>query len=141
MTNPYGEKKTRTAKKKRTSSRTSRVQYVRKDSFAQVDDECRIANIKQTSSPLTTFAKCIPISVNSLVKDLVNSEAMLGDTSTEKLYNALTINDRLVYAIAALLCTIIILLTIKVLFSRRTGLSDEELRWKYFGLGAMSNRN
>tara|TARA_X000000368_G_C22485451_1_gene473920 strand:- start:106 stop:525 length:420 start_codon:yes stop_codon:yes gene_type:complete len=137
MTNPYGEKKTRTTKKRRTSSRTSRI--VRKDSFAQVDDECRIANIKQTASPLTTFAKCIPISVNSLVKDLVNSEAMLGDTTTEKLYNALTINDRLVYAIAVLLCTIIILLTIKVLFSRQT-LSDEELRWKYFGLGAMSSR-
>ena len=139
MTSSSGRKRThenkrhrhkKTAVAKRTSSRTSRVGEASKDFSARVDDTCRIVNIKQTSCPFATFARCVPLSVNCLLKDMIEHEAMLGDTCTEKLYNALTINDRLVYAIAALLITMIVLLTFKLVFSRRTELPQEYLPWE-----------
>ena len=111
--------------KRRISSRTARLtnKDKDKDSGTRPDDKCSISNIKN-SSDVHEFLKCIPISVKALVNDLLNSDSMPGDTSSERLYNALTINDRLIYAIVTLLGLIIALLLLKLLLGMLFGSSE-----------------
>lgn len=121
--------------KRRISSRTSRFADKDKDKGGgtRPDDKCTISNVKQSSDTFE-FVKCIPISVTSLVKDLLDSASMPGETTSERLYNALTINDRLIYAIVALLGMIVSLLLLKLLLQMLSGPQPRRMHaWGPYG--------
>ena len=96
------------------SSRRSSLTENGSSSFAREDDTCAIAYIQD--EPIR-FLGCIPKSLASFFKDLHTLNEMPGDTTQRKLYNALTINDRVTYITAALVLSIVFLLVIKRLAS------------------------
>lgn len=114
--------KKKSGSKRRVSSRRVRAQP--KDfPDSKTDDACSMKQIKEDPS---RFLGCIPLSLRSLFQDLSNFKEMPGDTNHEKFHNTLTINDRVIYLVAALMVFIWLLLFLKLILGRSN--KDEQMR-------------
>lgn len=107
-----GKNKNRSHKHK-TSSRRQLFKD-KKYKNASEDDICAMSYIQETPEK---FISCIPTSLSAFWTDVTNLNKMPGDSTIDKLYNTLTINDRVIYIISTLLVIIIILLILRRMFS------------------------
>ena len=112
-----GKNKNHRSHKHKTSSRRQLLKDNKDYKNASEDDICAMSYIQETPEK---FISCIPTSLSAFWTDITNLDKMPGDSTIDKLYNTLTINDRVIYIISTLLVIIITLLILQRMFSSPT---------------------
>ena len=124
--------KTRTSARRATPTGAERGtdnKKTAKDSVRE-DDGCSMQHVGEDRGILL---RCVSLSLSSLFRDLfVNFPKMPGDTSAERLYNVLTINDRIIYLSMTLLSLIIMLLLLKILLGGGDGQQQRAAPHQHF---------